>query len=135
MADWTPIRPARCGLDSVSPVRIAVHGALEQCLMFLSADVMERLGNPTHAVPMLNGDPDVLGIRGTDRPVRGETLRLLRANDSKRLRGPSAARMSMKGTLDAMGKAIQALENVPHRWDGDVLVVDLSGLPDAPGRP
>jgi len=103
--------------------------------MFLSADVMERLGNPTHAVPMLNGDPDVLGIRGTDRPVRGETLRLLRANDSKRLRGPSAARMSMKGTLDAMGKAIQALENVPHRWDGDVLVVDLSGLPDAPGRP
>ena len=133
MADWKPIRPGRGGRDSTNAVRIAVHGALGQVLMFFSAEVMEKWGNPEHVVPMLNGNPSLLGIRVASGPVRGETLKLLPSNQSSRKLGATAARMSAKGTLEMMGKSLQPMEHVPHHWDGDVLVIDLSGLPDAQG--
>lgn len=127
MADWTTITPG--GRIALGTVSIACRQD-DQPFITVAADVLEGFGDATHVVSLRNGSPGMVGLRAAKRGPGVHSMKLLGKNP----RGTAAASVSATGILTAIGKAHPTERMLlEHRWDGDVLVLDLSGLPDAPG--
>jgi hypothetical protein len=133
MGDWKPIRTWHGGVPSSAPVRIAYSRASGHAMLVLAGAVLERMGDPEYVAPMLNGSPSLVGFRAATCAARGETLKVSKLSQGTRRFGVSSGKMSINGVLGVVGKARTAATHLPHHWDGEVLVIDLSGLPDAPG--
>ena len=127
MADWTPITPGgRIVLGTVT----VVQRANRTPQISIAADVLQGFGDALHVVALMNGSQALIGLRGTKRGPGIPSMQLLGKNS----RGTAAAFVSAVGILAAAGKSSpERPTRVPHHWDGDVLVIDLSGLPDAQG--
>lgn len=125
MADWTPIpgpNSQRRRRRRADWVRLHPSG-----LIVLSVDVVQQLGDTGHVMPLMNGRRDLIGLRGTRPAPRSSALKL--TNHS----GGSTS-ISAWNILSTAGKTRPEKPlDLPHHWDGDVLVIDLSGLTDAPG--
>mgnify|MGYP007100138363 FL=1 len=124
MGDWAPMARGVSGSTGQRPglVRLTTSG-----LLMISADIATRFRPHQRVEPLRNGNAALLGLRGTAaRP----------ATRTPSIGGGSrvAASVFLGGTLTAIGKEPPKKSAIlPHHWDGDVLVIDLSGLPDATG--
>lgn len=124
MGDWTPLARAH-PIKAQEPdvVRLTPGSVLT-----MSADLVTRFRPHQHVTPLRNGNSALVGLRGAEKHTAG--IRLALSGVSR-----SSAGISFTGTLRACGKAApRRAVDLPHHWDGDVLVLDLSGLPDATGR-
>lgn len=126
MADWTPIPGANTrqrGQREHDSVRIYVSGQIA-----MSSDVAERFGDNGYVLPLRNGRRDVIGLRATKRQPGTSMVKISTPSGGTRM-------ISARNILNTAQKcAPESTVALPHHWDGDILVIDLSGLPDAPGR-
>lgn len=125
MAEWTPLdhRPKTTKGQPSNLIRLTPSAA-----MTISADIAMRF-RPHHRVqPLMNGQPGRIGLRGVSEPLPTYSLAL---NGQSR----TSVNISAGGIVKAAGKRLpgRVAVEIPHSWDGDVLVLDLSGLPDAEG--
>jgi hypothetical protein len=123
MGDWTPIhRVSPTTGQAPGIVRITPNGVL-----MISADIATRFHPHTRVQPLRNGNTALIGLRAE---AGGRTTGTLAISSTSRV----SIGISFGGTLRTASKTppSRAVE-LPHHWDGDVLVLDLSGLPDAPG--
>lgn len=121
MGDWTPMRRVRGGVhDLTEDIRLSPQGRF-----WLSRRIGDAMRPNLHVLPMLNGDNSKLGVRAV--PNRDGRYTLLLTPQS----GGSVT-FSGLGTLINLGKLPpEVITSLPHVWDDDVLVIDVSGLPDA----
>lgn len=126
-SEWTPFQPtsARIPHVDIATVRIVPSGTL-----ILSMDIVEQLGSPEHVGFLTNESDDHIGLIAV--PVPGYTLLRYPSRSNSRLGGPRRA-VNAHQILWHCGRRA-AVQVLPHRFDGDVLVIDISGLPTKPKR-
>lgn len=126
MGDWTPISIR----NKVVEGTVVLAPRIGAAQIGVAADIVARFGEATHVIPMQSDQPGVIGLRGDKRRPGVHALQLIGRN----ARGTASAYLSAVSLLAAVGKGVTAERVIlPHRWDGDILVIDLSGLPDATG--
>lgn len=117
MAEWTAIDlPSGRRASGEMCLRMQRDGVFT-----LSASAFERLGRPERVEFLRNGTDACVGIRGTTNTDASRKI-------EKRRR-----------TVQAMGAVLLAFRkqpprapvSLPYRMDGDILVLDISALPDA----
>ena len=124
MSEWTPLVPRYRRIDAPEVVMLYSSGVLR-----VSSSAGQKFRPHTRVEPVLNGEPHVVGFRGVKRA--NDTFSLNLSSQSQ-----SAFCISALSVLSAISKrAARNKVTLPHRWEGDVLVVDFSGLPDAEARP
>lgn len=121
MADWKPLTVRRSpGFEAMAEsVRMMASGKIR-----LGARLVDQLGQPRYVGVARNGNPCVIGLSGVERQRGLHTLKLSHVSGGTRT-------MNGDGILGAIGKTYpDHVTELPYSWDGDVLVLDLSGLPD-----
>jgi hypothetical protein len=117
MSGWRTFVPEhrRPELTAGEEVRLGVSGRL-----ILSLAVAERLGNPER-VALLQGDSDeAFAVRAATSSDYSYALAVI----SRSTRDVNAYTL-----LWSIGRLARERMVLPHSWDGDVLVVDVSGVP------
>lgn len=124
MGDWTPLPKFQRKGSNVRMDSVRMHRSGP---IHLSPDVVERFGEAEYLLPLRNGRSDMVGLRATSPLPRTSMLKLTACSGGTRsISGHNILTQARKS------KPRAAVE-LPHHWDGDVLVLDLSGLPDATG--
>lgn len=119
MTDWKPL-PGYTGSRTATPtpVRITSSGQI-----YLARDVFARMGKPEYVRPAVNGRSDVFALLPSRRGPGGGSIRVGIDNGS-------TVRVSGMGVLHALKRDTpHRVTTLPHSWDGDVLVIDISALP------
>lgn len=126
MGEWKPLH---LGKSRRSSVVVRSYGGANHIV--ISRDLAALVfGEDKHAQVLTNGSPHVVAIRGASSSP--EALKLI-GWDTQRQR--SQTQISGNAILAHLGKrAEQGSHVVPHRIEDGMLVIDLSGLPDAEGR-
>jgi hypothetical protein len=127
MGDWKPIPAPTAGKGRLKWDSVRVHPSK---LISVSSDLLRKFGNPSHVVAVRNGRPDVIGLTPAVRQPHVHVLKVMNAGTIGRKAGEIASRNILR---QAGKSAPNVVTDVPHHWDGDVLVLDLSGLRDAKG--
>lgn len=122
MSEWTPFAPD-CGRRDV-PHGVELVGVLSSGALALSPAVVKRLGAPSRVVLLTTSDPTRLGIRALGD---GESEYSYGVNKY----GKNGHQVNAYSALWKLGRRPLRRVDVPHRWEGDVLVIDVSALPVA----
>lgn len=121
MGDWTPIeRVSGRGGKATGRVMLDKAGYLR-----VDFDIFERLGSPARIQALKNADRSKVGLRAASE----SELSVL--TPSKTTDGVQRV-VSLQGALTALGRDARRLTAsivLPHTWDGDVLVLDISAVP------
>lgn len=118
MSEWQVITPAKKQpRDKTDVVRVLASG-----LVVISTDIAARLGNPSMVQFLRNGTNDMLAIRAATTRMSAYAFKSYGGAGSRAVSGWNG--LKVIGRLPSRTPV-----NVPYRWDGDVLVIDVSGLP------
>lgn len=123
---WTPFNPHTATRQGDIPnnlVRVNRDSSL-----IISPDLAQRLGEPNKVTLLTNGDPTKIGIRTYEG---GPDERGYRFKKYSRTQGWMVGAHTL---IWRAGKVVRAAQPLTHTWDGDVLVVDISSLPNRGGR-
>lgn len=131
MSEWTPFAPtsAQTPHVNVDTVRVVASGDI-----ILSQDIIERLGKPERVQFLTSETDDQIGISAVPSSVLGGGYTLFRYPGASAGRGggPRRAVRAHQILWHCGRRAVRRV--LPHHFDGDVLVIDISGLPTRPKR-
>lgn len=119
---WTTFSPRR----RIKTVEIAQDTVrlLRDGSVVLSPDLVERLGAPGRVTLLTNIDPTRIGIRAFADAATEQPYRLI---PYSRTQGSSVHIYTL---LWRLGRRNDEPRVLPHAWDGNVLVVDVSSVPE-----
>lgn len=131
MTEWTPWHPSSGRIPSPDRETVRAHPSGN---ITLSTDIVQQLGNPERIQFLTNESGDHIGLRALPSNVIGGGYKLLRYPSQTTGREAGARRaINANQILWALGRR-GAVLSLPHHFDGDVLVIDISGLPTRPKR-
>lgn len=114
---WQVFEPAIQRIETrTESVRLNRNG-----VVVVSREIAARLGNPYRVVVLTNGAPHRFGVRAATQRKGSRTFR----DYSGRARC-----VSVGTVVRELGKFWRVQADLPHSWEDDVLVIDVSGLPD-----
>ncbi len=111
---WTPLQ------EPLKPVKTKVSIS-RGGTVYIARILLAQIGNPPHLQPLRNGNPTLLGLRAASPTTGGLAVRI--NTDSSNFGGSKI--------LKALGKSSPPNQTtLPHYIEDDVIVIDLSELPD-----
>lgn len=121
---WTPIVNHRRQQQDVPTAPTDVVKVLRDGSLVVSADLLERMGAGDRVALLTNADPSTLGIRAFRDAATEQAFKLDRYSTAR-----SGRRINSGTVLWHLNRQAPGVTELPHAWDDDVLVVDLSALP------
>ncbi len=90
----------------------------------ISRDIAEKLGEPDKVQLLTNGSLNAFAVRAAETPMGAVSL----------TRGHHQREFKAGRLLASLGRKVKQITwpyALPHQWDGDVLVIDISEVPIA----